>query len=119
MKNFLINFLLEASDTFDWITSDGKSYKVDNNFYFVKQICDALNTLLWPLLIIVASAGSIFAIFLGVNMARAEDTSKRDEARKRIIGTIIAMAVVIVTILLIQLVFIPNIGGWLGVGEGE
>ena len=108
MKNFFINLL------FSWATGNGKSYEIDDQFKFMKTICDALNTLLWPILIIVASVGSIYSIFLGINMAKAEDTSKRDEARKRLINTIIAMAITIVIILFIQLIFVPNVPEWLG-----
>ena len=106
MKSFL-NFLLE--ETFTW-----QGVEIDERFRFMKTICDALNTLLWPILIIVASVGSIYAIFLGINMAKAEDSGKREEARKRLINTIIAMAVTVVIIILIQVVFIPNIPLWLG-----
>ncbi len=108
----LVKFLL---DTFQWITGDGKSVEVDEKFRFMKTICDALNSLLWPILIVVATVGSIYAIFLGINMAKAEDSGKRDEARKHLINVIIAMAVTIVLILLVQMVIVPNMATWLGV----
>ena len=108
----LVKFMLE---TFQWITGDGKSVEVDEKFRFMKTICDALNSLLWPILIVVATVGSIYAIFLGINMAKAEDSSKRDEARKRLINAVIAMGVTIVLILLIQMVIVPNMATWLGV----
>ena len=45
-------------------------------------------------------------------MAKAEDTGKRDEARKRLINAVIAMGITVVMILLINVVIIPNIPGW-------
>ena len=109
MKN-LFNFLLESSEPVYW-----NGVQIDPKFKFMITICNALNSLLWPLLIIVASVGSIYAVFLGINMAKAEDSSKRDEARKRLINTIIAMAITVVIIILIQTVIIPNMATWLGV----
>ena len=108
-----MKFLLEDvtnPNTFPW-----NGATVDKRWYFVKTICDAMQTILWPILIVVATAGSIYAIYLGINMAKAEDSGKRDEARKRLINAVIAMGVTVVLILLINLVIIPNMAGWLGV----
>ena len=86
---------------------------VDPKLQFLENICNTLESLLWPVLIVVASVGSLYAIYLGINMAKAEDASKREEAKKHVINVVIAMAVVIVFILLIQTVIIPNLGTWL------
>ena len=47
---------------------------------------------------ISGAAGSVYAIVLGINLARADDQSKRDEAKKRLITTIIAVAVTILLV---------------------
>ncbi len=77
-------------------------------FNWVYDIKDAINSILWPILIVVAAAGTIYAIVLGVNMARADSTEKREEAKKRVINVIIGMIIIIALILLLQL-FINNI----------
>ena len=87
---------------------------MDKKLDFLKTIVEALEAVLWPILIVVASVGSIYAIYLGINMAKAEDAGKRDEAKKRVINAVIAMVVTVVLILLIQLVLIPNIPNWVG-----
>ena len=79
---------------------------------FLKIIVNTIESVLWPILIVVATLGSIYAIYLGINMAKAEDTGKRDEARKRLIYAVIAMGITVVMILLINVVIIPNIPGW-------
>ena len=81
---------------------------------WVTNITDFLKTLLPYVLIVVATAGTIYAVVLGVKMAKAEDASAREEAKKRIINFIIALAITVVLILLLQL-FANNIGTWLGI----
>lgn len=81
---------------------------------WVTNITDFLKTLLPYVLIVVATAGTIYAVVLGVKMAKAEDAGAREEAKKRIINFIIALAVTILLILLLQL-FANNIGTWLGI----
>ncbi len=101
MKNFLFSLatLMDGdADKWGWVTS----------------ITNFLKTLLPYVLIVVATAGTIYAVVLGVKMARAEDASAREEAKKRIINFIIALAVTVVLILLLQL-FANNIGKWLGI----
>ena len=79
---------------------------------WVTNITDFLKTLLPYVLIVVATAGTIYAVVLGVKMARAEDASAREEAKKRIINFIIALAVTVVLILLLQL-FASYLPTWL------
>ena len=55
---------------------------LDPKFQWVQNIVDAIDTLLYPLLVIVGAAGMIYAVVLGVQMARADSTEKREEAKK-------------------------------------
>lgn len=80
---------------------------------FLNNIVSVLESILTPILIVVATAGCIYAVILGVNMARAESAEKREEAKKRVINAVIALAVIIVLILVLRL-FIDNIDVWLG-----
>lgn len=82
--------------------------KLPENFKWVGSVVDAINTVVWPLLIVVAAAGTIYAIVLGVNMARADSTEKREEAKKRVINVLVGMVIIIGLILLLQL-FVNNI----------
>lgn len=87
-------------------------------FQWVEQITDAISIILWPILIVVASAGSIYAVVLGVNMARADSTEKREEAKKRLINVVIGIAIIVGLILFFQLLItailpalLPQIAG--------
>lgn len=84
-----------------------------NEFNWIYDIKDAINQVMWPILIVVAAAGTIYAIVLGVNMARADSTEKREEAKKRVINVLIGMVIIVGLILLLQL-FINVIPTWIG-----
>ena len=87
---------------------------------FLKTIVQVIENVLWPILIVVATIGTIYAIYLGINMAKAEETGKRDEAKKHIIAVVTAMAITVVFILAINLIIIPNIPNWVaGVDAGK
>lgn len=79
---------------------------------FLKTIVNVIESVLWPILIVVATVGTIYAIYLGINMAKAEEAGKRDEAKKHIVTVITAMAITVVMILAINLIVIPNIPNW-------
>ena len=61
--------------------AEGK--ELPDNWKWVNEITKAVDSVLWPLLIVVGAAGTIYAVVLGVNMARADSTEKREEAKKR------------------------------------
>lgn len=66
-------------------------------------IVDILDAMLVPILIIIGTAGSIYAIILGVNFAKAESADKREEAKKRMINAIIGLVVTIVLLILLKI----------------
>lgn len=68
-----------------------------------KPIVDILDAMLWPVLILVGTAGSIYAIVLGVNFSKAESADKREEAKKRMINAIIGLVVTIILLILLKL----------------
>ena len=65
--------------------------------------------MLVPILILVGTAGSIYAIILGVNFSKAESADKREEAKKRFINAIIGVVVTIILLILVKL-FTANAG---------
>ena len=83
-------------------------------YVWVDTLCNALSNFLVPLLIIVATAGMIYAVVLGVNLARADSSDKQQEAKKRLIYAVVGLAVILVLILLLNL-FIDNVGNIIGV----
>ncbi|MBE7074754.1 MAG: hypothetical protein E7376_02090 [Clostridiales bacterium] len=86
------------------------------DFNWVYDIVDVINAVMWPLLIIVAAAGTIYAVVLGVNMARADSTEKREEAKKRVINVLVGMAIIVGLVLLLKL-FISQLPNWIPTPE--
>ena len=72
-------------------------------FEWVENILGAIDLVLWPILIVVAAAGTIYSVVIGVTMARADSTEKREEAKKRLVNVIIGIVVVIALILFFRL----------------
>lgn len=69
---------------------------------------DIISIVLWVILAIVGALGAIYAIYLGVQLARAEDQGKRDDAKKHLITVCIAIGVTIALIVIFN-VAIPAI----------
>ena len=59
---------------------------------------NAISTALWIILAAVGVAGIIYSVWLGVKLARAEDQSKRDEAKKHLITVVISVGVTLILI---------------------
>lgn len=97
---------------------------VAEEFTWIQEITQAIDTLLWPLLIVVAACGTIYAVVLGVNMARADSTEKREEAKKRLINLLIGIAITIGLILFFKLLIttiLPSFGfdAWKSTGAAS
>lgn len=73
----------------------------------VKPIDELLDVIIVPLLILIGSAGLIYSIVLGVNYSKAENADKREEAKKRLVNTIIGFVILLVLLVLLR-VFTNN-----------
>ena len=76
------------------------------NMFLVPQwvitLVTAVKNIINPILILVATAGIIYAVVVGVKFAKAEDKGARDEAKQKLITVIIG---IVVTAVLIALFF--------------
>ncbi len=104
MHGFSGNSVLGAADHVDLET--------DPQWKWVKEVVDAINVVLYPILILVGTAGVIYAIVLGVKLARAESADQQQEAKKRMINFIIGLVSIVALILLLKL-FCTYIPEWL------
>ncbi len=80
------------------------------------KVFTIISTILWVALAIVGAVGSIYAIYLGVQLSRAEDQGKRDDAKKHLITVVIAIGVTLALILVFN-VFLPMLLDAFNVGE--
>jgi len=80
----------------------------------INPIFDVLGWLIPVIMILLGIAGTIYAIVLGVNYAKAENAEQKDAAKKRLINVVIGVMVMIIALVLI-FIFIKNansIFGW-------
>ena len=80
------------------------------------QVFNIISIVLWVVLAIVGAIGSIYAIYLGVQLARADEQGKRDDAKKHLITTVVAVGVTVALILVFN-IFLPMILDAFGVGQ--
>ena len=64
--------------------------------------------ILWCILALIGGAGCVYAIILGVNLAKAESEDKRKNASTRLKNTLIGVAVILFLVLFIN-VLLPYI----------
>lgn len=92
------------------------SSNLPEGYTWLEPILDFIEDALLPIMIVLIAVSAIYAIILGVKMARAESAEQRDEAKKRIINFLIGAAVIVV-LLIILYVLAANITSILGSAE--
>ena len=60
---------------------------------WVEVLTTAVGNIINPILILVATAGIIYAVVVGVKFAKAEDKSAREEAKQKLITVIVGIVV--------------------------
>ena len=82
--------------------------KYVGNFAWLNDVYNVLPNILWAILALVGSVGSVYAIILGINLAKSESEDKRKTAASRIKNTIIGIGVLLLLVLFVN-VFVPMI----------
>ena len=62
------------------------------------KVMNAVNNILTPILVIACSVGMVWAIVVGIKMMKADDKTKRDEAKATLIN--IAISIVAIAVLI-------------------
>jgi cytochrome c biogenesis protein CcdA len=78
-----------------------------------KPVIDLLNNILNILIPLVAAAGAIFCISLGVKYARAEEPQDREKAKAHLKNAIIGFVLIFVLIVVLRL-STPALTRWMG-----
>ena len=84
------------------------------NYGWLDDLLTSVEWILWIALILVGACGAVYAIYVGVRMARADSSEQREEAKKRLINIIVSIVVTIALILFFNLI-LPLILDSLGV----
>ena len=96
--------------------ADRSEYLKAMGFDWLESLLGALEKIVGPILIVVGAVGIIYAIYLGVMLAKAENAEKREEAKKRIINVLIAIAITAALIFLMYL-FSGHVDWFMGLNE--
>ena len=91
MRNLVVNLLA---------ANDGEAVVTTAFDAFMRVV----NIVMPILLSVVLVFGIIYSIILGVNYAKAEDSEKREEAKKRLVGAVIGVLVAGVLVAIIWIV---------------
>ncbi len=67
---------------------------------WLQYLISAVYKVIGPVLIVVATAGVIYAIVVGVKFVRADSKDEREEAKQKLISVIVGIVVVAVLIAL-------------------
>ena len=70
---------------------------------WLQDVYQTLPPILYTILAVVGGAGSVYAIVLGVNLAKSESDDKRKAAASRMKNTIIGVVILLILILFINL----------------
>ena len=92
--------LLGWADLFNktWLDEHFPDSGYGDAFGWMSQVFGPISIVLWVILGLVGAAGAIYAIYVGIQLARADEQGKRDEAKKHLITLFIAIAVTIALI---------------------
>lgn len=91
--SFLLSMLLtESGGTKEHIT----------DIRWLDVVLNALTNFINPILIVVAVAGMVYAIVVGVRFAKADDKNAREEAKQKLIYVIVG---IVATIILVALFY--------------
>lgn len=69
---------------------------------WLQTLLDALTNIINPILILVATAGIVYAVVVGIKFAKADDKNEREEAKQKLIYVIVG---IVVTAILIALFY--------------
>ena len=97
-------------------TGTRAEYLTAMGFPWLENLLGAVEKIVGPILIVVGAIGIIYAIYLGVMLAKAENAEKREEAKKRIVNVLIAIAITAVLIFIMYL-FSANVDWFMGLSK--
>lgn len=119
MKNFLFKLAMAVTGNNvlrgdgDPVRGDGTIKKVDDVITGVDNI---FNWIMGPIFTVLGIAAIGYAIYLGVQYAKAEDASKRKEVQGRLIGAVIGGVIIVAGAALCYALdwgsIVSNFGGW-------
>lgn len=104
----VLNMLNDLATSWETFFANQKSAFATTTSEWLKPLMNALSIVMWIALALVGAAGGIYAIYVGIKMARADSAEAREENKKRFINILVSIVVVLALILIFN-VFLPMI----------
>lgn len=82
------------------------------------EIVKYLNIVLTTFISVAIVIGSIYAIIVGMRMAKANNAEEREEAKKKVIYTVVGIVVALALIIILN-IFSANYAKWIGAGKDK
>lgn len=74
-------------------------------------VMEVLNAVLWPLIGLIGSMGTIYCVMLGARLAKADESGSREQAKKDLIGAIFGFVIIFVLIIGLKIAM-PILQDW-------
>lgn len=113
LANLVMRFLGSVAFWEGWGYDPADAAVMQKNYPWVPTLYNSIINVLVPIIAVLAAAGTIWAIIIGVQMARADSQDKRDESKKRLISLIVGIAVMVVLIVFFTTLLGPIIKSFL------
>lgn len=78
---------------------------IPDDFAYLRPIINFLNQYIIPITITLLVMGAFLAIFMGIALARAEDSGKAADLKKRMWGLVVAVIIILALIWLLAWLF--------------
>lgn len=75
-------------------------FLASTGFEWLDQLVNAVYDIINPILVVVAVAGLIYSVVVGIKFVKADNKEQREDAKKKLIYTIIGIVVTFVLIAL-------------------
>lgn len=83
---------------------------------YLNPLIQFLNDWYITIIILLATAGIIYAIILGIKLAKSDSSDERQRSKKRIINASMSIVIIIALTLILQFIF-ANLQGWVNGNE--
>lgn len=77
----------------------------------IVPVLEVVNAILWPLIAVIGAIGTIYCIFLGIKVAKADEQNSREKAKKDLVGAIIGFLLIFVLIVSLKIAM-PILQEW-------
>lgn len=93
-----MNLLMSISNLLGWESMFRDKTYNGISYDWMANVFGTISLILYVIMGVVGAAGAVYAVWLGIQLARADEQGKRDEAKKHLITVLVAIAVTVVLI---------------------